>query len=191
MATLFDISLLQTFDVVFAAILVFAVVFALLRKTKVFGRSLGVDSIISVSTALLVVISDKAVEVINFMIPWFVVTFLFIMLLLLVYQVFGVGEKDIANYLRNDRGLGWLLFGVGLVIFVAALGNSFGQTLLEGNLDGTTSNTNLSSETGVATDNFQTNVISTLRHPKIIGMMIVLTIMVFAIGLLTGPADVK
>ncbi len=189
MATLFDISLLQTFDIVFAAVLIFAIVFALLRKTGALGASLGVDAVVAAAAAFLVIISEKAVEVINFMIPWFVVAFLFIMLLLLVYQIFGVGEKDIANYLRNDRGLGWLLFGVGIIIFIAALGNSLGQTFLEEGSGGNA--TSISGAGGVATDNFQTNVVSTLRHPKVIGMMIIFTIMVFAIGLLTGPSAIK
>lgn len=186
MATLFDISLLQTFDIVFAAVLVFAIMFAILRKTNALGTSTGIDAVIAVAVSFLVIISDKAVEIINFMIPWFVVAFLFIMLLLLVYQIFGLKEKDIAHYLKNDKGLAWLLFGVGILIFAAAMGNSLGQDFLEEGSGGNA--TSINGAGGVATDNFQTNVVSTLRHPKIIGMLIVFTIMVFAIGLLTGPS---
>ena len=188
MVTVLDVGLLKSFDVIFAAILVFALVFALLRKTKAFGASLSVDAIIAVAASFLVLISEKVVSIINFMIPWFVVAFIFIMLLLLIFQIFGMKEKDISNYLRNDKGLGWLLFAVGLVIFVAAVANTLGQETLEATQG--PQNLTAAEVTGdTATGNFQSNIMQIIFNPKVLGLVVLLGIMIFAIALLTGSPD--
>ncbi len=185
MATILDVSLLQTFDIVYPVLLVLVVMFALLQKTKAIGDNVGINAAVAVAVAFMVVLSRTAIEIINFMIPWFVVTFLFFMLLLLIFQIFGATEKDIASYMKTDKGVGWVIIGIAIVIAMAGFGKVLGQTAgpyLEGG------NASVyDSGSGVATGSFETNVMATLFHPKVIGIMILFTIVIFAVALLTGP----
>ena len=43
MATILDVSLLQTFDIVYPVLLVLVVMFALLQKTKAIGDNVGIN----------------------------------------------------------------------------------------------------------------------------------------------------
>ena len=83
MVTVLDLGLIQAFDVIFPVLLVFALVFAIFQKTKVVGDSVGINSIIAVSVAFMVLISDTLTQIINFMVPWFAVVIIFFILLIL------------------------------------------------------------------------------------------------------------
>ena len=80
MVTVLDVGLIQAFDIIFPVLLVFALVFAVLQKTKVIGDSVGINSIIAVAVAFMVMLSDTLVQMISFMVPWFVVVIIFFIL---------------------------------------------------------------------------------------------------------------
>jgi len=93
--------------------------------------------------------------------------------------------------LRSDKSITWVILGIGLVIIFAALGNVFGQGLTEQAFQGETGTTITANGTGgtvsgVATPNFQTNIMGILTNTKVLGMIILFTIAVFAIALLSG-----
>ena len=82
MATLLDLGLLRYFSVIFSFILVWALVFALLQKTKILGDKAGLNVLLAVAVAFLVSLSDNVVQIINFMIPWFTIAIIFFVLLI-------------------------------------------------------------------------------------------------------------
>ena len=184
MATVLDVGLLRSFDVIFPVLLVFSIVFAILQKTKAVTDSLGINSIIAVSVAFMVLLSDTLVQIINFMVPWFTIAIIFLVLLLLLFQILGAGEKDIRSSI-SDKSVQWTIIGVGLVILVAAFGNVLGPKLTESSLQQGTSSVNVSGG-GVATSNFESNVTATLFNPKVLGMIILFAIAIFAVALLTS-----
>ena len=186
MATFLDTSLLQSFDIIFPFLLVFAITFAILAKTGALGKDvLAINAIVAASTAFLVILSDPLVQMIKFMVPWFVIAFIFFMLLLLIFQIFGATEKDIFKYIQTDKGVGWVIVGVGIIILFAAIGNVLGQSIGP-YLDEGSNATAVQGSSGVATGNFQTNITATLFHPKVIGLIILFVVMIFAVALLTG-----
>jgi len=191
MATILDLGLLQSFDVIFPVILIFALVFAILQKTKIVGDSLGINSIIAVAVAFMALLSENVIQVVKFIVPWFIIAIIFFLLIILVFQVFGAKESDIFNYIKGDKAIGWVIIGVGIVIIFAAFANVLGQQLTEASLQGAqganASTTSIGSSS-VATGNFQQNIYSTLFHPKVLGLLILFGIAVFAVALLTGPA---
>ncbi len=195
MATILDLGLLQSFDVIFPVILIFALVFAILQKTKIVGDSLGINSIIAVSIAFMALLSDNVIQVVKFIVPWFTIAIIFFLLIILVFQVFGAKESDIASYIKGDKTIGWVIIGVGIVIIFAAFANVLGQQLTEASLQsagsqssGSINGTIATTSEGVATGNFQQNIYSTLFHPKVLGLLVLFGIAIFAVALLTGPA---
>ncbi|HIJ10579.1 TPA: hypothetical protein HA278_00850 [Candidatus Woesearchaeota archaeon] len=184
MATVLDVSILQSFDAVFPFVFVLAVVFAILQKTTIFGKSIGVNATIAAVTAFMMLLSPVLIDLINFIIPWFVIAIIFFMLLLLLFQVFGATESNIYEYMKNDKAVGWVLVIVAGVIVFAGMSTVIGQTLLD--TGGDTPSENLASDGSVATADFQTNIINTLRNPKILGIGILFAIAIFAVGLLSG-----
>ncbi|HLD72017.1 MAG TPA: hypothetical protein VJA23_00380 [Candidatus Nanoarchaeia archaeon] len=183
MATLFDVGLIQTFDVVFPVLLVFALVFALLQKTKAIGESVGVNAIIAVAAAFMVLMSDTLVQMINFMVPWFVVAIIFFVLLILIFQIFGTKEADLTKAVK-DKAVYWSIIGIAIVILLAAFGNVLGQSFTEqafqeeGNLT--------ASDGSVASSSFEGSLNATLFHPKVLGLIIIFAIAIFAVAFLSG-----
>jgi hypothetical protein len=172
MATLLDVGLLQYIEVVFPVILVFAVVYAVLYKTKVIGDKPTLNAIIAIITGLLMVVSDKAGEVINFMIPWFSIAIIFLLMLFLLLKLFGLSDDNLTNVLK-DKAVYWSIILVALAIFGAAFLTVFGQDVLDVN-------------TGDSEPSAFSDVIKVLTSPKILGLAVLIAIAVAAIFLLTG-----
>ena len=183
MATVLDLGLLHSFDVIFPALLVFALVFALLQKTKALGGSVGVNSTIAIVVAFMVLLSQAAIDIIKFMMPWFTIAIIFVVLLLLLFQTFGATDKDIFSIVKSEKAITWSILGIAIVIMIAAFANVFGQQLTD---QGVQSGTSVNGTGSVATSDFQRNITSTLFNPKVLAMIILFGIAIFAVLLLTG-----
>ncbi len=183
MATILDVSLLQSFDVIFVPLFVFAVIFAILQKTRALSNGVGINSFIAAIVAFLVLISETATQLINFMIPWFTVAIIFLILLLLLFQIFGAKEDTFLMLLKEDKAIMWSIIGVGIIIALAAFGSVLGQSV--GPYLGEGTNTTTDGASSVATSDFDTNIMATLFHPKILGLVVIFTVIVMAVFLLT------
>tara|TARA_Y100000310_G_C20698725_1_gene827719 strand:- start:3262 stop:3828 length:567 start_codon:yes stop_codon:yes gene_type:complete len=186
MATLIDVGILEPFGVIFPMIFVWALVFAFLQKTEFFKKSIAIDAVIAFAISFMVLLSKTVVDILNFIIPWFTVAIIFFVLLLLIFMVFGAKESDILAYVKNDKGVGWVIIGISLIIIFAGFGNVLGQDLLvQGGsvpVEGTIS------DGSTVTGNFQNNAVAIFTHPKVLGLVVLFAIAVFAIGLLSGAA---
>jgi hypothetical protein len=176
MATVLDLGLLQVFDPIFAVLFVFTLMFGILQKTKAIADAVGMNGLLSAVIALMVLLSETLVSIINFMIPWFTVVIIFFVLLLLIFQVFGAKEADFASAVR-DKGLMWTLIGVGLVILLAAIGSVIPESI----------GPNLGGD-GVSADDggFSSNLMDTLFNPKVIGIIVIFLVAMFAVIFLSG-----
>ena len=183
MATILDVGILQFFDPIFAVLLIFSIIFALLQKFEVVSKSLGINAIIAISIAFSVLLSGSLIEIINFMIPWFVIVIIFTVLLLLLFKMLGAKDEDILAALKKDNLLIWIVAGIGIVIMVAAFANGLGQSLLE---EAGSAGVTEIGEGGVASGSFQQNVYATLFHPKVLGLLVLFGVAIFAILLLSG-----
>ena len=184
MVTILDLGLLQPFDFVFAFIFIWTITFALFQKTKFTGGGKGIDAMIAFAISFMILISETAVDMINFMIPWFSVAIIFFMLLMLIFMVFGASEKDIFAYVKNDKGVGWALIGVALVIVIAAFGNVLGQKFTQQAFEEPTIVEGVSGDTTTAS--FEGNITAIFSHPKVLGLLILFAIAIFTVGLLSG-----
>ena len=172
MATFLDtLGILDFFAPLFTAILVFTIVFALLSKTKLLGANKVIDSIVSIVLGLLVLLVPDVILLVNFMAPWFVLMFVFLVMLLMLYQLFGMREETIVHYMINDRAVNWALFAVGIIILAAAIFTVYGQRALE---------------TGTSGEEFQSNLFSIIFNVKVLGLLLVFGIAIFTIAFLGG-----
>ena len=185
MVTFLEIGLLRYFSIIFPALLVFALVYAILTATKMLGESKGINAIVAIVLAFLVMLSEDIISLINFVAPWFVLFFLFIVLLLVVYKIFGASDKNLANFITTDRPVQWAIFAVGVLIMVAGFSHVYGQKLLPATLENETVNITGSQAVSTATSSFRQNVTRIFFNPKVIGMLFVFFVAVFAISLLT------
>ena len=180
MATVLDTGLLKTFDIIFPFILVWALVYALLHKTKALGDRPAINVIVAIAVAFMVLLSRTILELINFIIPWFTVAIIFVVLLLLIFQIFGAQEKDIMGALKSNNAISWTIVAIAIIIMVAGFGKVLGQKLTEAGFEGGEFNTTVADE-----NNFSTNVYKTLFNTKVLGLMVFFLIAIFATLLLT------
>jgi hypothetical protein len=179
MVTILDIGLLQTFEPIFAVLFVFTIMLAILQKTKALSEAFGINGIISAVIGIMVLMSSTLVSIITFMIPWFTVVIIFFVLLLLVFQVFGAKDADFASAVK-DKGLMWTIIGVGVVILLAAVGSVIPEDIGP-NLAGGDVTSGSTSSSG-----FSSNLTDILFNPKIIGIIVIFLVAIFAIVFLSG-----
>mgnify|MGYP006292350407 CR=1 FL=1 len=234
-STFVDLGLFGGLSAIFTFILIFVIVYGLLtvqRLFKVGDGEKGLYALIALSTALLATFSGVAVEFIAFLTPWFTVFIIFIFFVFFIFRMWaGDDENYFQDALKNNNGLRWTLIVVAILILIAALSNTFGQGLLEGNpeiegqpqqqvvdtdgtsfvqVDATNSATGqvddgrvysadggVSSNSGAAqnptsataTASFSDNVLATLTHPKILGLILIMLIAFFTILFLARNND--
>jgi hypothetical protein len=181
MATFLQLGILNYFSIIFPALLVFVIVFALFQKYKILGDNKSVHTIIAIALAFLVILSASMVELINVMAPWFVVIFVFMVLLLVLFKLMGASDETISSMFIKNKSIQWLIIGIAFIILVAALAHVYGARLapaaaVEGEV--------VAEETGEPTT-FGQNVVKILFNPLILGIVFILLLAVFTIALIT------
>ncbi len=176
MATFLDLGLLDSFNVVFTVLFIFTLIYALLESSKFLTDSKGIHAIIAIALAFLSLASKGMIQIITTLSPIFVVIFIFILLLLMVYKIFGMEDSWIKNVIQdeNDATLRYFLLIVLLVIFVSVIASVYSGELLSY----TSSNT-------TGTSAVTTNIGATIFHPKVLGLIFVMLIGVFTIQFMT------
>ena len=174
----FDLTIIEKLGALFPFLLVLVLVYGFLQYAKPFGKDKqAVYGVIAFVLAILTILSDTTVTIINMMAPWFILMFIVAFFLIMAFMFFGVKEKDIAHVFKTDKAvIYWMIFFVAL-IFVLALGKVIGPDLLsysEGSAD------------VVEGQEFQANIFSTIFHPKVLGMVIVFVVALFTVKLLSS-----
>ncbi|MBI4147821.1 hypothetical protein HY490_00865 [Candidatus Woesearchaeota archaeon] len=130
------------YDVVLPFLLTFAIVFAILDKTRIFGDEPGqqgqprknINAIIAFATGFLVLASAELVEAITTISARMVVVFLLLVAFLMLAGMFFKGETELKKYFLDEK---WnALFvgasGVGvLFVFLASIKTRQGTTFLD------------------------------------------------------------
>jgi hypothetical protein len=177
MATI-DISILSSVSTVIVFMLVFVGSWGMMMLVDPFkdkGRSFY--GIMAFLLAVLIVLSRKAVNVILIATPWLMILGLLGFFFLFFAKMF---DGDVKIPIGKASVWGWVVFFVA-IIFLFAIGNSFGQDLLSAQAPGQTTTTEttvvledgtvVNSGSAVASDDFGRNLTLTLFHPKILGVL--------------------
>jgi 4-amino-4-deoxy-L-arabinose transferase-like glycosyltransferase len=188
MATFIDISILQNFSSIFTFILVFVILYAMMETVKALGEDKkSLHAIVAVIIAFLVSMSSGVVAVIQNFTPWFTMLILIIFFILFAVRMFGVSNSKITDAFHNNSSiLTWIII-LTAVILLFSLGSGFGQkTLEQGQTGGSTvsvasGNTTVPTNTG----SFNQNLYNTLYHPKVLGLILIMIIVLISMIFLT------
>ena len=116
-----DISLVGYFAPIAAFVIVFAVVYAVLLKTKIIGESAGAIAFVSLLFAVVFVSVAGARDFVSVMTPWFVVVLLsFVFLLAMIgFGKSFFGEKGGISD-GSSKGLVWVFIIIVGIVFIAS-----------------------------------------------------------------------
>ncbi|MCB9358392.1 hypothetical protein H6503_00515 [Candidatus Woesearchaeota archaeon] len=193
------LSLVQGLERLMPALLVLILLYGILEYTKALGKNPFVNVFIALIAAALVLISDKATQMLAFMTPWFVILFFFIIFMLIAFKSMGVSDSSILGAMKNNRGIVWTIIFIGIIIAAVGLGNVIGQELLNKqpgvqkyvqNSDGTFTSpegtivTTLP-EGATSSSSYQDNLTLTLFHPKVLGFLLIALIAAYTVQFMT------
>jgi hypothetical protein len=188
MVTFLDISIVKSFSTLFTFILVFVIIYGLLQTVKLLGEGRnGLNALIAVVIAFLVSISSGITTFIQTFTPWFTIVILVIFFILFAVKMFGVSNESITGAFENKGAiLTWIII-VTVVILLFSLGAGFGQkTLEQGQKGGTAANVETGNvTTPTDTGSFNQNLYNTLYHPKVLGLILIMLVVVIAMLFLT------
>jgi len=178
MATFLDVLFLENFSPVFVFLLVFAVLYAILQATKVLGENKGLSSLIAIVISFLIMMSPDIVKIITSMLPSFFLVILFILLVLILFRFLGMSESTISGSMQKWGPLHTTLIVVVAIIFAITLAGVYGSKLLSLTAGGNATNAS----------GYGENIAETVFHPKVLGLLVIFIIAIFAIVLLVGGA---
>ncbi len=183
MATFFDIALLSNFSIIFTFLIVFAIVFAMLEFLKIFGDNKPIHAVIALSAAMVMIFSKGAVEVINFMVPWFMILVIVATFGIIGYKLFAGPGADLSILHQGTSLRSWVI-AIVAIIFLIALAQTFGQDI--GPYLGEPNVTQKEAldpgaVPSTATESFAENLTATLFHPRVLALVVIILIATFAI----------
>lgn len=163
MASVLDIGLIDYFAPAFTFFLVLLIVWAVLEKTKIFGKSSGINWVIALCMAVLVLLVPGLTDVITIVTPWMVALFIFLTLLILIFMFMGVKGGTVADVFGKNQFVIWIVIFACLGIVGFAMTQVYGDAINQ-----------LTSPEDEG--DLNQNIGKILFHPKVMGMVIVLII---------------
>ncbi|PIN86589.1 hypothetical protein COV19_03660 [Candidatus Woesearchaeota archaeon CG10_big_fil_rev_8_21_14_0_10_44_13] len=159
------------------------VVYAVMQWTKMFGESKGLHMLIGLILGFFVIMIPDITELISIMIPWFVLLFIFILLMIMAYKIFGASDDDVLSALKSsDKMIIYVIVIVGIIIVIASFSSVYGQKFLSGS--GKTGDGTATGTGSTTTSDFSKNIGATFFHPKVIGLIFIFLVAAFTIALL-------
>ena len=125
MVTPLNTELLGFILPVFSFILIYAIIFAILQKVKIFGDNTTTNTMIAFAISVLFVITPGAMEFVATISPWFVVMVFVAFSFIMIFMFFGTKEETIAK-LSENATIQWTVIILGIIIIIAALTKVFG-----------------------------------------------------------------
>lgn len=161
MATFLDVTALENFSVIFIFILVWLVVYAILLYTKVLGQNQFINLLVGLVVAFFVIISPLATLVVKQIAPVFAVVLVLITIVSVASGMFGNAN------IESLPGLKWVVFVVLVISLVVGAASVVRENIKV-------------PERG---EDFG-KISTVIFHPNFLGMILILAIAVFTIGLL-------
>ena len=199
MATILDASLLGFFAPVFIFLFVFAVIYAILEKTSLFGneskalRVIAAFSVAAVSTF----IGDSFTKLTVSILPWIVFLVIIMFLLFTIYLGFGVadgkkgtGEKEVWDIIGKTP-----IYIIVLLIILIGLSSVFEEELSpfdsSSGSDVEVVSINEDGERVVESKNPRSEALEAMTHPRMMGAIFMLIIASAAIKLLVDKMRIE
>ncbi|MDP6641919.1 MAG: hypothetical protein QGF74_00865 [Candidatus Nanoarchaeia archaeon] len=173
MATILDTNLLLFFKPVFTFLFVFGVLYAILNRIPLFGKSSNINTVIAFSMSMLFMLTPGVKDILTIATPWFVFLFIFIILLVLVFMMVGVEEKSVV-WLFSEN---WVVWTIAIIAIIGILG--FAMSQVYGPVVQGLYGTEETAKEGITFD-----IGRILFHPRMLGMIFILIIASQAVRLI-------
>ena len=181
MASLLDISLLTHFQDVFVILFIFTIVYALLQLKSPFGANKGINAMIAFAVAMIFVFSGDAIDIVKQTVPWYVL--ILIVLTMAYFVSLSVGSNFTPELTKN---IGTWVLVIGIIIFLInvslKLGQGAGPFLGNSSIDPDTVEAGGTGDVG--SGSYSQNFAATIFHPKVLAMILVLIVCLFAVLLI-------
>lgn len=200
MATVLDFSILSSLSIIFIFIATFIASWGVtlaIDPFKLKDQGKKIYAILAFALSFIVILYKPVLSIIAFSIPWFAIVLMIGFFMIFFIQMFST-DLDLKYLVKHPSVWGFLIFFV-VVIFLFALSNSIGQELLEqqvgptdadliqgnfgatdefipveeydnGGGPGAVNSASVSAQPG-NTGTVGNNIVLTLFHPKILGML--------------------
>jgi len=170
MATFLDVSGLEGFSKAFVFLLVLVTVYVVVAKSK-FGEQKWLPWVVAFVLAIFVALSDLATGLVRNIAPWAAVALMFAVFAMTASTMFGGAPSDWAQYK-------WALYVIFIIIFlVGAMFYIRSQTNVPGDID---------KDGNVIVDKDYATTTNFIFHPKVLGIIFLLLVSIFTVGLLAG-----
>jgi len=200
MADILDgLTLIDGFSRFIPALLVLVVTYAVMLASGKLGENQFINSMVAFALAAMVLLSPEASFIINFIAPWFVILFVFILFILIAFKSTGVTDSMIMSVMKSRGYIAWTIVFIGIAITLLGVGKIYGQGLLEGTGETTIPGESVQQEIvdfdvngepiyntkSTATNNYEQNVNNTIFHPAILGLGLIGLIAAFTVFFMT------
>ncbi len=173
MATLMDVGLLYYFLPLITFLFVFALVYAVLDKTKMLGENVSLNFVAALTIALLTLFVGRITNLIQFIVPWFVFLFVFFGLLFVGLMFLGIKEETIWRNLSI-----WTVIIMGFFLLLLGIIQVYGDVLSP--YVGTNATKTIAGET-----------MRTLFHPRVLAALFILLVAALTIRFLVPRVEEK
>lgn len=171
----------EPFKIILVAILIYVIIFMLLKKTNILGSNSKANSLVALISAILVAFSGAITYALSYMLSWFIIILIFLFCIFLLFLFIG-GKSDVfVKSLSNPKNAKIILI-LFAILFLGiffksffALNNSFSSN----NSLNQTTNVNTSTNFGIKTNgiaNFFGSFFSDLENSTLTGPVLFLLI---------------
>jgi hypothetical protein len=178
MASLFDLSLVSYFSNIFIMLFIFAAIYAVLMFKKPLGDNKGINALIAATVSIIFIFSQDAIDIIKNTVPWFVIIMIALVFILMITQAFGA-SMPVATMASMGN---WILI-ICIIILVInisyKIGPQAGPYLANGSINPDSVVAGTSGDVG--SGSFSQNFGATLFHPKVLALILVLIVALFAV----------
>src|SRR3989344_1671007 len=91
MATFLDITVLENFSNIFVFLFVWLVIFAIFSYAKILGQNKAIAVLVGFILAFLSILSELVVNIVLGTVPWIILLFVILTLLIIMRDTFGGG----------------------------------------------------------------------------------------------------
>lgn len=116
---------------VFIFILIYAIIYALLSKTKFLGDSVNLNAMVAFALSVLFAVMPGAMEFVSVIAPWFIVMVVVAFSVLLVFT-FGGLKGDAVEKIFKNSSVYWTIIMLSIIILVGGLTVVYGPFLVGG-----------------------------------------------------------
>ncbi|MBI2508007.1 hypothetical protein HYV89_03565 [Candidatus Woesearchaeota archaeon] len=131
MVSLVDSGLGEFLIPVFIFILIYAIIFSVLRKSKFLGDDTNINAVVAFVLSALFAIVPGVMEFISIIAPWFVVMVIVAFSILLVFMFGGVKGDTIESIFKNST-VYWTIIMLSIIILIGGLTSVYGPLLVGG-----------------------------------------------------------